>query len=520
MSTISIISHKRQIRNKRPSRPRNARVALSLLALIFIGTSAFAYILGPTAAHQIREYSVTAAVIQPAPPVTSPAQPATPASASDAESLEKTILSDANLAQAVQVISAAGKQHPAPAAEIAGQSLETLRGKLRVTTSSKTDSQTTASGPVGQVEIYITYSGRGDPRQACRFVDALAEQAARQNTERRRAAARAEHENAKKLTERARLELFKTNADYDAFLNQHFSSKLSSAPNSSAPGPLPPGDSLSQPTPGLHPPRTDWTEAPKSPTLNNPRWIELNNKLSGLMNRRAQLLEKMTPAHPEVQNVDLEIENLERLISSVPRELARPSRDSLPPISPMPPSPTDDLLAPGGEGRSNRRAATPAELHPRLAQVYRQKQKVLDLARQKYNRLADLERAAWQKLTNVQAAEVIPAVCPEISSQISPDLTSSQSARHLTASLIIGLCGAVGIGMFSAGVSPPSSFANATEVRNSLKVPVVGTMPAADLPGTDADRLGRPSTNRLALAASGLIFLIVAVAIIIIMFSP
>ncbi len=515
MNTITIISNSRPIRNKRADRQRNARVALSLLVLIFIGTSAFAFILTPAAESPSRAYSVTATVVQPAQSVTSPASPA---SASDTVALEKTILSDANLARAVKLIS----PHKGQSDGIAGQSLEELRPRLRVTTSTQTTT--------GQVEIYITYSGRGDPRQVCRLVDALAEQAARQNTAQRRSAARADHENAQKAAEKARRQLFKTRADYDAFLNQHFTSKLSSTPPKTlTPGPLPPGANLSQPTPGLHFPRPDWAQAPQSPTLHNPRWTELDNKLTRLKNRRAEMLEKMTPAHPGVRNIDLEIENLQRLISSVPRQLPRPTRDSLPPITPMPPDPTDDLLAPGGEGRSHRiladeplQTATPSELHPRRAKVFQQKQKALGLAQQKYNRLADLERAAWQKLSNIQPPEVIPAAAvensPEISSEISPDSVSAQTPRHLLASLFIGLCGTVGIGMFSAGVSPPPSFATATEVRNALKVPVVGTMPAADLPGGDTEGLNRASTNRLVLAASGILILIVAAATILAMF--
>ena len=542
MSTMSIIRDSRPICNKPTSRPRNARVAFSLLVLIFLGTSAFAYILVPTQDHIAesppRAYCVTATVVQPAGSVTSPASPASPGSASDAATLEKTILSDANLIRASQLISLEKEQHEeqhqTPSSEISGQSLEKLRRQLRVATTTKT--------PAGQVEISITYSGRGDPRQACRLVNALAEQAARQNTAQRRAAAGAEHQNAKKAAEQAHRELIKTKADYDAFLDQHFTSKLSSTPPSTIPpAPLPPGTQLNLPTPGLHFPRSDWAEAPESPTLNNPRWAALNKKLSRLTNRRDELLRRMTHAHPEVQNLDLEIEDLQRLISSVPRELPRPGRDSLPPIAPMPPDPTDDLLAPGGEGRamgiladepvqpsvprqdiphSRKRPntsdfATPSELHPRREKVFRQKQKALDLAQQKYNRLTNLERAAWERFSNVQPAEVIPAAGAEISPEISPDSVSARSLRHILASLIIGLCGTVGIGMFSAGVSSPPSFANAAEVRNALKVPVVGTMPAADLPGADAEGLGRRRKNRLALAASGMIFLIVAVAMII-----
>ncbi|MEA1952216.1 MAG: hypothetical protein U9N87_12595, partial [Planctomycetota bacterium] len=362
-------------------------------------------------------------------------------------------------------------------------------------------------------------------RQAGRLADALAEEAARQNTDQRRTAARTAHENAKTATEKANSELVKTRDDYEAFVDRHLTSKLSSIPAA----PLPSGTQLSQPTPGLHRARGDWAEAPESPTLTNPRWTEMDNKLTRLKARRVEMLETMTPAHPGVQNVESEIENLQRLISSVPRELARPTRDSLPAITPMPPDATDDLLAPGGEGRlshthtvenaKNRpkapsltasTTATPSELNPRLEKDFRQKQKALESARQKYDRLAVLERAAWQKLGNVQSAEVIPAVRPEMVAESFLDTASELPPRHILASLIIGLCGTVGIGMFSAGFLPPPTFANVAEVRNTLKVPVVGTMPAADLPGTE-----RPTTNRPSLAVSGLLFLIAAVSMVI-----
>ena len=525
MVTIDIIRDKRTTCNKRVvPRRRNAKVAISLLVLIFIATTAFVYMLAPAATSRRPSYSATASVVLPA-------------SSAEAASPDKAILSDANLARAVGLISASGVEFGAGQSQsqsqsLAGQPAESIRGNLRVKrTEAASQKMGSSSGRRG--EVSITYSGSGNPLEACRLVDLLAEQVALQDTDKRKAAAKLEHQKAKEEADSARNELFKAQAQYDAFLNQHFTTNRASKPaSSSSPGPLPPATALSQPTPGLHFARPDWAEAPKSTTLKNPRWAELNNKFAALVARRASLLERMTQAHPDVQNIDLEIEDLKRKISSVPRELPPGGRDSLPPITPMPPNPTDDLLAPGGEGRPSRilantptrpgasaaatrpQTATPSELHPRLEKEFRQKQKLLDVARQRYNRLADRERQVWQALLDVHEAEVIPAVCP-------PAMSASASGRSsglvLLAS-IVGLCGAAGIGLFSAGISPPACFENAAEVRAALKTPVVGTMAAVDSPES-GECLHRPGIKRLTMVAAVLFLLAAVITTVLIVFS-
>ena len=487
------------IRQSRFSRRHGGKVAFSLLVLIFFVTAILVYVAAPATSYQRPEIAVTATVVLPE---TSPQD----------DSLEETILDSTNIARATGVLSDAVVA--ARPQSLAGQSAESIRGNLNVKKTPAVELRKKAGG--GRAEIAITYRGKVNPAEACLLVDFLAEQAASQYTKSRTAAAEAEHGKAKQAADNARNELFKIQTRYDTFLNQHFTAdKISGQSESEQAGPLPEGDlrdglPLVKPTPGLHFGREDWLEMPKSPTKLNPRWAELNNKLARLMARRTELLERMTPAHPDVQNIGLEIEDLERQIASVPRETARVGRDSLPPITPMPPGPTDDLLAPGGEGRQ---AAAPmrraAQLDPRLQKEFKQKQKELDRAREKYNRLADREREAWQAVLNVPQAEVIAAVCP-------PEEYTSRAGVSLWLAIVAalaGLCGAAGVGLFSTGVSPPECFETAAQVRAVLKTPVVGTMPAVDSPENGEDIGSREHAGVYVVAAIILVLAAVGIGV-------
>lgn len=558
MNTINIIPAERIFCNRPTPQRRPARVALSLLLAVFIVSTAVVYVISPSATNRPQPFSATATVVLPE---LSP----------DGDSLQEIILSDANLARAVSLLTAAdkGSRPAAQSSSLVARPLEEVRRQLSVKTSEITVLKAAVDSEPGKAEVSITYSGPADAAQACRLVDLLADQAASQDTDRRRTAAELVHKKAKQAADDARAKLIRAQAEYDAFLHLHFAAKNAAtsttsdtgqaAANSAAPdaaeqpgplppGPLPPGslplgDEFSRPTPSLRFDRPDWTDLPRATTLANPRWSQLNNKLDSLKLRRSAMLERMTPAHPEVESIELEIADLQRKLSSTPRELPRPRRDSLPPIAPRPPNPTDDLLAPGGEGRrlniiSETETAqsqrlpeiippqgdgsphNPAEeisiaadlksqpAQPALAAEFRTKQKALASAQENYNRLAAAERRAWQTLEKIPAAEVIPSICP----LTSPSLAAARQPWTIAVASLVGLICMAGVGMLSLGVSPPASFANAAEVRAVLKTPVVGTIPAVDQPGSD-DFARRRTMNWAALGACVILFLIAAVAV-------
>lgn len=61
------------------------------------------------------------------------------------------------------------------------------------------------------------------------------------------------------------------------------------------------------------------------PTTENPQWIEQQQKMAALVKKRDDLLLNLTAAHPKVQDVDSELEELQSRQSSLPRYLDGPA---------------------------------------------------------------------------------------------------------------------------------------------------------------------------------------------------
>ncbi len=62
--------------------------------------------------------------------------------------------------------------------------------------------------------------------------------------------------------------------------------------------------------------------SPRQAMIDNPKWVDLNGRLSKLQRRRESLLIDRTPAHPAVEDVTVQIKDLQRQIATIPRQIA------------------------------------------------------------------------------------------------------------------------------------------------------------------------------------------------------
>ena len=55
--------------------------------------------------------------------------------------------------------------------------------------------------------------------------------------------------------------------------------------------------------------------------VDNPEWVELDRQLGELQRRHDDLLKDRTPLHPAVQDLALRIEELQRQMANMPRQI-------------------------------------------------------------------------------------------------------------------------------------------------------------------------------------------------------
>jgi hypothetical protein len=85
-------------------------------------------------------------------------------------------------------------------------------------------------------------------------------------------------------------------------------------------------------------------------TLINPAWSRLNEHQQGLLMRRERLLARLTPAHPEMLDLEEELARTQRQIQAIPKFLEDDARSNHPPSSMSPRSPDSRTELPLVEG--------------------------------------------------------------------------------------------------------------------------------------------------------------------------
>ena len=454
---------------------RSGRVGTYLLVLLFASTAVPVYLWGQPMTANPSEVNYTAVLHL--------------ASSAKQEDLRRKILAPANLDRAIRKL-----EHPSEDGQPQlSEAIELARGRMRVSV--------TPAAARDCLRVEITYPGPVDDGRGCRLVNELATEFAEQERSRLEAAARRDHLEAQNAADQARKNLLGAQAQFDAFLEDYFSTARRERSSEAAQG---------ADTPSSEPTRR---ESPVARPAENPEWVETKRRLDDMRRHRERLLIDRTAEHPWVKHSDLEIVKLQKRLAAIPHELVPSPSDLSQELKsminplPVPPGPVAPPVArapvtqPGGPTLS----PTPG---PELVQTFVEKRRELDRARQTYQRAAEVERKRWESWVRLPDVDV--ELAGPCDAQIGPTTSTSDSgpsARLLTVSLAVGLAGALGVVMFSAGVAGEPTFANAAQARAMLPVPVVGVVPAADPPQRKTGRRRRRFADGWILVACGLLLL-------------
>ncbi len=231
--------------------------------------------------------------------------------------------------------------------------------------------------------------------------------------------------------------------------------------------------------------------APPDP-VENPEWLRLAERRASLERRRAESLVHRTPAHPEVQEMEHDLAEVQRAMAGVPRWTAPEAGVGPASEEPAPPAPA---ASPGVEVEAERLASERAAARRQVEQLGRK----ADQARSRYEELALAERAAWLAHVREPEIEVPDLLATE---GVSSDVNSDHA---LSASLLAGLAMMVGVGMFAAGAAMEPALRSAEQVRSLVGVPVIAQV---TLPGLKPAGSGWPRVwLRLASCLGGLVLM-------------
>jgi hypothetical protein len=212
-------------------------------------------------------------------------------------------------------------------------------------------------------------------------------------------------------------------------------------------------------------------ERPSPPMIDNPEWLDLERQLAELQHRRDNLLADRTPLHPAVQDVTVRIEDLQRQMATISRQI--PGK----------------LPSPSEGGEKGKDAAGRQIVEQDQAKL-RELTAAVETARQACK---DAEAAEKRALEAQQAGPQYAVVYAQVV-EIPP--TPDYGWRQLVCTtLVAGVLMAFGVGTVSAGAHVEPPVGSVAQVQAAAKAPVVGTIPADD-PVPNPRKLSRRQLRR------------------------
>jgi hypothetical protein len=188
----------------------------------------------------------------------------------------------------------------------------------------------------------------------------------------------------------------------------------------------------------------------------NPQWIELNRQLEDLRQRRTTLLVDRTPLHPAVQDVAMQIADLERRMTTIPRQIAQPEL----------PKKTKPIAVTSPSDRQIKEAQ--ARMLNELTFAWQQ-------ACETTLRAENAERQIVRQPSHEPQYTIVYARSVEV-------LPAADDGRQrlLTTTLMIGALGLVAIGILSLGTRIEPPLGSVAEAQACVGVPIVGLVPAEE----------------------------------------
>ena len=426
---------------------------LCLLALL--GTAAAVYL--GVSSHAAQSFTARAVVMYRADAGEAAANGQVDQPRPDSQAIQQEILSDANLEQFARQLgtSAPSDGQPGPPPS---EILAMIRDGLSIHSSD--------SGP-GLVEITITFEGQ-DGDFAARLVNLVAQQYARRLGGTTREEAQQSHQRARLAAEQARGQYVDTRRQLDQFLGDHFQQHEARAerlgPRQTAEGrPA----SSSPPASAESPPAGPGEVA----TVDNPEWLAGSAVRAELQKKRAQLLAERTPLHPDVQELDLQLREVDRRLSGIPRRIpASAAGKSADQTAAMPAAmPMADKVETGSSPPPALAIET-SQGHAEAAREFQSRRDAVIRAERALEELALQERQAWQRQLEPPAVEIRPADYADAADTVG-------ESRRLLSALVLGVIAAVGVGTLSSGLAGSElPLESPRQVQAALSVPIVGVI--------------------------------------------
>lgn len=207
--------------------------------------------------------------------------------------------------------------------------------------------------------------------------------------------------------------------------------------------------------------------------VENPRWVELNQRLHQLEERRSNLLLDRMPLHPSVQDLETRMTATRQEIASVPPKIAQ---------EPPPLPPPHVALLPAAA--------------PDLAEI-RQVQQAADRAKQTLAAAQQTERAA------LAARSLEPRIELRAADPIPPPPPGRSAWTVLLLAVAASLTSLVGLAMISRGAALEPSINSVATLQTLLPVPIVGVVPTAHAVRTSAISDVRRRTMRATWIGAG-----------------
>jgi len=223
------------------------------------------------------------------------------------------------------------------------------------------------------------------------------------------------------------------------------------------------------------PPKTQTDQQSTERTADNPAWIDLDRKLKSFRRQETAMLVNKTPLHPDVQDIRGRIADFERQVASTPRFAAEPPTNNSSRGLIFPPQVKSAPLINEKENREiNSRKNLAAADQNQSAETLKQLQHAAERTEQEY-----LEKLfCEQKLFEISRNEPIFSVCVEPVAVA--NMAPGSNRGFIELMLCSGFAMAVGIGVFSSGLTTQPVLASIADLEPFLPVPIIGVIPGKD----------------------------------------
>jgi hypothetical protein len=253
-----------------------------------------------------------------------------------------------------------------------------------------------------------------------------------------------------------------------------------------------------------HPLRSPTPELETPQIADNPAWVKLDRKLTSLRQLETALLANKTPLHPDILDIRGRIADCEQQMASTPRFTDESATDS----SAQRIAPSSLVKTPyfqnekENKDRISRDDLFATDNQSGTTETLKQLQDAVDLTELEYLKILHCEQQIFK------ASHEEPIFLVRVS-PMAIAMTGPKSNRGLIELMLCsGFAMAVGISVFSSGVTTQPVLATIADLEPLLPVPIIGVVPGKDQSFDPIARRRRRTILRwLSILSGGLIIL-------------